>query len=500
MNQRYTRRATIGIEKEPTTLGRRSNWLKARRTELTWSTTAGVILLLAGAVCTVAREVETRVILELPNSCDKDTIVLSRDGKSIAFLSVDSTAVVQDGKAGPTFAQCGRPQFAPMSDTVFYAARRETSGKQEIVVVVGDKSVSTSFASEPGFVFSQDGKRWAAIGGEPGLSGQVVVIVDGEVVGRYRDACYPTFSPNGKHCAYLIDDEGSKKVVADGVTVKTFPKPEVDVSKDTRAFVVGPNMHVLHKTEFMSDGTLLILTQGARGWSVYRNDDCLAAYPHNVWGGGRLRRMVWGEFKDKATIASVSLTTAEDAAVAVWWERIEGTEDRWRVVRDGKPVDDIVSTDFWDAQSPALSRDGIHCAYVARAKGREEDKSELFLVVDGRKFGPYRHVWGIGFSDNGEHFAYAASDGSGESPWSFYHDGRPFAPKCKSVYPPKLSMEGNHCAWVGTRDGKEVIGMDGEELGAYDDKLWGPTFLESGTVTWVVRNGDNLVEVSAKLE
>lgn len=434
----------------------------------------------------------------LPSNYQEGSLAISDDGEKHAFVvqAAGGQRAVVDGGEEELFSQVSSPKFSPTTDRLFYWALDEALGEQRIVLVADGKVIPTDFAGEGSLRFSQDGKRWAAIGGEP--TGQnVFVFSDGTQVGQYSDASYPAFSPDGEHLAYLIRDDSSEiSLVIDGDVQTTYEEPQVASSDPFRAYISGPNLPPLFSVTYLTDGSLLILTQDQNGWTVYKNDQPISSYPHNIWGGGNLTVIRFDEFETSASILASSVNIAEDAPVAVWWERLEGDEEQWRVVRDGQPVDDTLCTSFWDLQAPVLSADGRHAAYPCISESAENDEDEIFVVADGTKYGPYVHVWGITFSKNGEHFAYAASDGSDAQAWSYYVDGEPYSLKYDAVWPPRLSLDGAHIAWAAQRGDEVILAVDAQEMGSGDENLWGPAFDESGDVVWIARKGNEIVRLT----
>jgi hypothetical protein len=445
-------------------------------------------------------------VLTLPKDYQKGSLIFSEDGTKYAFVIENSEGqrVVENGVPQESYAQCVRLRFSPRTNRLFYWALDQSGGKRQVVLVADAKVIPTSFASNGSLFFSANGARWAAVGGEQGkqegdkiLVGEVVVFADGQEVGRYRDASWPSFSLDGKHLAFLSKDDTSRiSLIVDGQKRTTYAAPAVKCSYAMTASVIGPNLPPLFSVEYMSDGTLLILTQDQNGWTLYRDDKPVSSYLQNVWGGGSLQVMVFEEFKTAASILASSIATAESTPVAAWWERMAGEKEQWRVVRDGRPVDKIVCPGFWSDDSPSVSANGKRCGYTAFQKSAEGN-DDIFVVVDGTKFGPYKNTWGFKFSRDGKRFAYAASDGSKESPWRYYADGKALAPTYGSVYPPVFSDGGTHLAWRAERGSKPVLALDGNEAAVGEEALWGPMFNKAGRVGWMVKDGDKVIRCSA---
>jgi ankyrin repeat protein len=451
----------------------------------------------------LAASVERSEIATLPTDYIKGSLVLSPDRKHYAFALGPSGVqrIVCDGVEGETFKACSLPIFSPTGQLFFWAVR---DGK--VLLSANGRVIETSLAGEGAIVFSKDGAHWVAFGAELGqrsvktiTPGTIVMFADSVEIARYSDITYPDFSRDGKHFAFLaLDDDERMSLVVDGKVSTKFDKPTVECSFIMRASVRGPNVHVQASAHYLNNGGIVALVRDAKGWTVYKEGEALNSYPQDVWGGGGYTVMTFKGFDDAASIHGRSLVVAETAPVAAWWERPSGKGALWRVVIDGKPADSINAPNFWSAQPPVLSRDGKRIAYAVDFASAEGKKSDVHVIVDGIKNGPYSHVWGIRFSDDGKHFTYAASDGSEGDAWSYYRDGKPFANKYRNVYPPAFSLNGEHVAWKATRDKKQVLVLDGEEVATTEDALWGPEMDESGATSWVVREGNKVIRIAAK--
>jgi hypothetical protein len=145
------------------------------------------------------------------------------------------------------------------------------------------------------------------------------------------------------------------------------------------------------------------MTQDEEGWGIYRDGRRMASYPASLLAA---RPYMLDSCATATAIAAWSFVTAEQAPVAAWWERLEGSEERWRVVVDAKPVDDVVCDKPWLKQPPELSADGRHVAYACPVT---RPLARVLLVADGRRHGPYLDVWGYAWSDDGAHVVYGGA-------------------------------------------------------------------------------------------
>lgn len=446
-----------------------------------------------------------RSVLLTPSSgFDKDSLVFSDDGKHYAYVSGPSGAqrIVLDGVPGQQFFRCSTPRFSPADRLFFWAVN---GGK--IILSADNRAIPTPLRSEGYLEFSKDGAHWAAYGAEPEsqngnviTAGSIVLYEDGQEVGRYDDVSFPEFSRDGKHLAFLSMQNGRMYLVVDGKLSATFDQPKVKSSMMFRAFVNGSNMSMFTSVHYGGNTSLQELVQDANGWTIYKDGQPVASYLQNIWGGGDYRLLVFSGFEDAASILAYSFTVAEDAPVALWWEHPPGKGASWRVALNGKPADTMTFPNFWSSSRPVLSHDGKHLAYAADSEPAGSKKSTVYVIADRTRFGPYGNVWGIRFTDDGKHLGYAASVGSGKTNWSYYLDGKPFGMKFDSVYPQAFSPNGRHVAWHASRDEKQILVVDGEEVATTEDVVWGPDVSDSGETSWAVRNESNIVRITTKIK
>lgn len=446
----------------------------------------------------------SRAVFLAPTSgFDKDSLVFSDDGKHDAWISGSPGAqrIVADGVPGQIFSRCSGPTFSP-ADKLFYWA----IAANRIVLVADNQVIQTPLAGEGSLDFSADGKHWVAFGAEPEtqngstiMAGSIAVYEDGLQIGRYDDVSYPAFSADGKHLAFVAMQDDRMRLIVDGKVSLTFDAPKVQSSMLFRAFVNGPNMFMLTSVHYGGD-SLIALVQDANGWTIINNGRPVSSYLQNIWGGGNYQIIAFSGHDADPSVFAWSLTVAESAPMASWWEHPSGKGAPWRVVLNGQPADAFTYPSFWPSGRPVLSQDGKHLAYAADSGSTQDTKATVFVVSDGIRHGPYVNVWGIQFTTNGRHLAYAASDGSGKTDWSYYLDGKPFGEKYTSVFPPHFSSNGRHVAWQAIREGKQVLVVDGEEVGTTDQVFWGPEVLDSGATNWVVRDGATVARVTTKLK
>jgi hypothetical protein len=201
-----------------------------------------------------------------------------------------------------------------------------------------------------------------------------------------------------------------------------------------------------------------------------------------------------------ASIAAPSLAVASDVPVAVWWERMPGEAERWRVVRDGAPVDGMHCASYWGTQAPVLSGDGAHVAYVCPTPAEPQAPlGHRWVMLDGRRFGTHIETWTLGLSPDGTQVAYGAAESLPIMAWRIMVNGMPRTPPEELVWRPRFSPDGRHVLWAGGPErGRGRIAIDARTVTRFDDVLHGPEFPAPRTAVWVIRRGRKIsrLEVS----
>ena len=275
------------------------------------------ILLTLSLPMSHAQELSMEEIGILPANYEENSLVFSSDGQEYAYViqTENGQQVIHNGESpDQTFNQIGSILFSPVTNKLFYWAIDPSPGDQTMVLVADGEVMRTDFEYPGALAFSPDGERWAAI---VGTKDGVVVMVDGERVGLYPDTTWVTFSPDGEHFVYLTENtQGNMSLVVDGQIRQTYQKPTVTASNLVEAYLYGPNLTQLMSVAYLSDETLLVLTQDQNGWTIYKGDTALAVYLQDIWGGGSHQVILFEGFDTVASILAYSLTTAKDAPVA----------------------------------------------------------------------------------------------------------------------------------------------------------------------------------------
>jgi len=413
------------------------------------------------------------------------------------------------------FAHVLRLRLAPRTGTAVYWVR-EGSPSAGGIGVVADGTLAGAGLAQPGrIVFSRDGSRWAAVGGTPPTGtgeavqrGPTVVFADGREVGRAVDVSFPTFSSDGKHLAYLAERDDTRiALMVDGVEQRVYEDADNPCTLVSKVSDVGPNLPPQFSVDYLSDGSLLVVTEDRDGWAVFRDGTRLASYPGSRPKSRTATQLFFGgECASAAMLVPDSVAIAAQAPVAAWWERVPGETERWRVVVDGKPVDDTVCGGYWDDPTPEISADGKHVAYPCRSADPLFPDRISIVADGGRRWGPYHDVWSMAFSDDGQHLAwdavaYGGGAGDPDRQWQLWLDGVAFPRHVNALWHPRLSTDSRWVAWAAlpAYGARGILGVNRRQLGGFDDLLWGPTFIRPDAVSWIVRHGRRITRLEFPL-
>ena len=177
-----------------------------------------------------------------------------------------------------------------------------------------------------------------------------------------------------------------------------------------------------------------------------------------------------------------------------------------RIVKDGEVIatftgtsSNLRSTQLW------LSPDGSSCAYCQPAS--TDFQSKLFVVCEGKRFGPYQQVSRFTFSEDSQHYYFVVFKDRGSKDWFFVHDGREYGPFQGTFdYSGRdfvLSPDGTRFALVeragSTRDKTVKVVVDGKPSPAYEE-AYTPIFSsDSRRVAFAARkHGKALVVVDGR--
>lgn len=444
--------------------------------------------------------IEKTLLLRLPRGYVPETTVISEDGTTWAFVqrADGGERVVTATGASDVHDQTVGLTFAPKTHRLFYWTRDGFREEAKIGVVGDGTPVATDFLASGQLGFALDGTRWYAAGAAPPPDGRTIgditLFVDGAQALRHRDLAMPSFSPDGKHVAYLTATDRRSTLVVDGAVARTFDPPTAPCATAALPSAPNPDMPLRHIVKYLPDGRLLVVTRDADGWGVYLDAERIASYPVSLLDTAS------PECASAASFAPRSLRTAEEAAVAVWWERLPGDPVRWRIARNGRPFDAVTCVDTWKRHPPEPSADGARVTYPCLEQ-EPNGVQHVSLVHDGKRLGPYDNLWGIALVPSGVHVAYGAQRGAEPRSWGVYVDGDMRAGPFTSVWRPRVSDDGRHVAWEAKRtpDTRGIFGINGRTIGEFDEILWGPEFTPDARVSWVIRRNQSVTRVSVPL-
>lgn len=474
---------------------------------------AFLVLLVALGACRRQHEpldAAKEILATLPATYRRGSVAVARDGRTVAWIDAraDGMRVVAGGIEGPPWADVLTPKPAPRGGLVgYWATDTKAVEPPPVSLVVGGPPVRTGFVRPGVLVFAPDGKRWAAAGGlvdpsGPDRRGPVAVLVDGREAGRFADTSAPAFSPDGRHVAWLAEqDGGGLAVVVDGTVRREIAQAVPDVSPAMKLQNAGPTLGPHMLIQWMADASLLVLAPGPDGWALTRDDRRLGVWPQaRLERSGNVAFDFGDRFAEAPAIASASVSAAELAPVVAWWERLPGAAERWRVARDGSAVDDVVCQSYLASQPPpTLSPDGAHVAYGCRLHA-DDTSPQTVVVRDGERFGPYWGVYGVAVADDGT-VAYAATD---DAPtvfprmWRYRVEGRPRGPRVQEAWRPRLDPAGERLAWEATPEKASYLGLDATPVSRFDEVYWGPEFVAPQQVAWVVRRGRKIARITLR--
>ena len=445
--------------------------------------------------------VNERILGNLRQPYIKTSFTLSGDGNHFAYIcgSEGQQQMIADNIAGEKVVFCSAPQFSPTSNQLHYVSI-ENGGYStyKVNLVVGDKKVPADFIPGSGSIlFSNDGGHYSAIGNKGGdgnnkmVPSGMIVIIDDKVIGTYKDATQPIFTSDGKKNAFFtLNTDETMSLIVNSTVQQTFKKPTSPCS-----FIYGW-MDSMVKLLFISDNQLSYFVRDDQGWSIYKDEQRIASYGTVIWGGfgGNVMYLSYDGHEKDSAIMETSLVTDKNGTVIAWWSRGNKSLNEWRILVNGVPIDDHVWISDDQRLPPKLSSDGSEIAYVATSKTISGSK-ECYVIHGNKKYGPYNRVWALEISDDGKSVAYSAKPTEDSEFWNCYVNGSKFGEDFKSLYNTIFFSNNNKVAWAAAREGKAFAVIDGIPCSIADAVLYGPTLGVSSMPTWILRRGNDIIEV-----
>ncbi|MEX2681333.1 MAG: TolB family protein [Candidatus Sigynarchaeota archaeon] len=325
-------------------------------------------------------------------------------------------------------------------------------------------------------VWSQDGARYAfaAVQSRPdpgtnqsGPPKDCVMVIDGKTYGPYsaiREGF--TFDPTGKHFAFVAQDfAGDEKQYIAGLFVDQLFGRMKEV-KEANLHVATPGK----RTRAVIDGVPQQVFNDIVSPVIFSNDGTRHAYiaipdpltehqdPNTVTMNARAVAVIDGvasePFEDIFTIVF-----SEDSRHVMFTARIGQT---WLLVVDGHEYarDTAILVPVFRPVSNEI------CYFLGE---RQKGAARFAAVLHGHRQEWYEQVANspILFSEDGEHYIYAAST---KGKWFLIRDGKRIGPfdniDSTSIV---MSKDGRHFAFSAKKKGQSVVYHDGSETGPYQD-------------------------------
>ncbi len=287
----------------------------------------------------------------------------------------DRWYVVVDGVMSKPYDSLGN-NIEVSADRKHVLYQAEAEGKS-FVVLNGKEGTKYDSVEENSYKLSTDGRRVAYIARDVDrLGDKYVAVVDGQESKPYDHVSEPSFSPDGKHVAYVgstfkPERQGLAHAVAviDGIEGEKFER-------------VGPLFH------FSPDGSRVAYIAERGGKSMLVVDGRNFVYD-------KIIDLTFSQ--DGRRLMLVAQRGARRVLV------LDGNELKYEPSRD-EPA--TVRTYDSHEDELAFSTDGKRTAFVASLDGKE------VAIIDGVAGKPYEDIDDLQFTADGAHVIYTAARGS----------------------------------------------------------------------------------------
>ncbi|MGE5583332.1 MAG: hypothetical protein ACM3X9_12460 [Bacillota bacterium] len=402
------------------------------------------IFLFTGVVCGMKIGYTKKVSIKKLG--DYYPVAISPDQGRAAVLDVANLALkvhlLVDGKAGKTYdgIDTSMVTFSPDSQSFAYYARKN----KRWLLVIGDEEVKICNGAQGRPLFSNDGKRCAAILED---EGEWMVFARGEDSNRsYLHIKDLQFSPDSSKMGYLAQRPDEKWVAVINQT-ESLPYDSIkwlvfspdsrhiafSASKDEKEFVVidGKEGNQYNKISdsnygFSPDGQdFAYFAHSGQKWILVKNGEEMAEYENIISNSLK--------YKEKLFFMA-------------------STETKSMLVIDGKPEKPYDRIGFIRTNSTAN-----RIIYSAMENG------QWFRVENGIEGKKYDQVSDPVFSENGEHFAYKAQ--VGQRRLMVIDDIE--HPAYDDVSNLIFSSDGTQTAYIGTLGKKRFVVRNGQAENSY---------------------------------
>jgi WD40 repeat protein len=323
-------------------------------------------------------------------------VAFSADGQRYAYAGRrgDEVIVILDGKE--TFraktSQVAPPvqhlQFSPDGKRLFFYNQTGDT-MQSFRLMLDGKPVTPAFDQKPAIFFSPDGSRWILNGSQAKQPQQRLLVIDGKEPGYTAERA--RFSADSKHVVVTTGGRNEQKLLVDGKVV-------LDTKATIERFRLSPNGDIaalVQKVPYDPEQALFI--NGKQVPDVIGVRDIRFSPDGKHWAAKCTR---------------------------------QSNQVKWYVV-DGKK-----HQEYAEVSAPYFSPDSSKCVYVA------ETGQKKFIVTNGEEDEGNLVLRGLAFGKTGSKFAY----GGGPAALKIYHDGKASQPY-RNVFALQISPDGNRIAY-----------------------------------------------------
>ena len=206
------------------------------------------------------------------NGIPDESVTFSPDGSRLAYVagSGSKSFAIINGVESDGFSIGLKVGFSPDGKKAYYGGRQEQPTVTRCLVVDGQLYRGDHNFNNESITFSPDGSRWGALGsnlkagGPTGLQTVENFLLDGKIVEGFTVSSF-TFSPDGKHVAYLAQRKSDN---ASGLFLDEGKPLSLTARTRGRAPI------------FSTDGKHLY-------WSVLQNDPATNKPTHYIYANGK---------------------------------------------------------------------------------------------------------------------------------------------------------------------------------------------------------------------
>lgn len=388
-------------------------------------------------------------------------IAASQDGSHVAWTVKDGSTntLVVDGKPQPIYQRYEYVTFSPDGKRV---ASYGLKGDKWFMVVDGKEEWSFNVSGVvPGnplmpVVFSADGTRWAFMEPKGNVSAMVVDGKEGPDYGLIDDVQVnePIFSPDGKHFAYIAHKGQKHVLVMDGVEGKEYESSGQFVfSSDSQHWWYFPRNR--WAWYMVADGKESPAYDDISGIVFSANKEVGAFAATNFVAGKNMKKILTTNGIEGPSFDDLDRPILSNDGQRLAYRAF--SNDRWIIVLDGKE-----HPEFGDSPRVIFSPDGKRMAYIKPQDGK------FWAVVDGNVDTAFDNVRDVIFSPDGSGVAYVLNKNKGK--YSVVFNGKEGMDYDQGGgnQPPIFSPDGKHLAFVGQKDGKYVMVVDGQGQAEYN--------------------------------